>query len=154
MDPRAAALVEELELLPHPEGGYYREIFRSAASVAPGDSRPPRAALTTIYFLLVAGQHSRCHRVRSDEVWHFYEGDPLALAWRDPAGSIHQATLAAATPGARPVCVIPANSWQTARPTGAFSLVGCTVAPGFDFADFEMLDDSDPLAQSLCRNAT
>src|SRR5262245_20154577 len=80
IDPRAAELIERFHLLPHPEGGFYRETFRSSDRVQPLDAaRGPRAAATTILFLLVAGTHSRWHRVASDEVWHFYEGAPLEL---------------------------------------------------------------------------
>ena len=77
MHPHASALIRLLDLTPHPEGGYYREVFRSPRMVRASDSAVERAAVTTIYFLLVAGQHSRWHRIRSDEVWHYYEGDPL-----------------------------------------------------------------------------
>ena len=143
MHPRAAELIAELNLQPHPEGGYYREIFRSAAQVLPGDGRPPRAALTTIYFLLAAGQHSRWHRVASDEVWHFYEGEPLELTWRDASNTLHTATLASGHRDLRPVAVVPSNCWQAARPLGAYALVGCSVAPGFDFADFEMAAEAE-----------
>ena len=139
MHPRAAALIAELELRPHPEGGYFRELFRSAAQVQPLDGRPPRAALTTIHFLLVAGQHSRWHRVRSDEVWHFYEGEPLELFWVE-GDDLHRATLGAGLPGTRSVAVVPAGCWQAALPAGSHALVGCTVGPGFDFADFEMVE--------------
>lgn len=143
MHPRAAALIHELDLRPHPEGGYFREIFRSTARVQPLDDRPPRAALTTIHFLLVAGQHSRWHRVRSDEVWHFYEGEPLELFWIT-GGEVHRATLGAELGGTRSVAVVPAGCWQAALPAGSHALVGCTVGPGFDFADFEMVEDGSP----------
>ncbi len=139
MHPRAAALIRELELRPHPEGGYFREIFRSPERVQPLDGRPPRAALTTIHFLLVAGQHSRWHRVRSDEVWHFYEGEPLDLFWT-VGDEVHHATLGPGLPGTRSVAVVPAGCWQAALPAGSHALVGCTVGPGFDFEDFEMID--------------
>src|ERR1700754_4829047 len=79
MHPRAAALIDQLGLIPHPEGGFYRELHRSAVAVQPLDGRPPRTGLTTIYFLLPEGAHSRWHRVTSDEAWHLYEGSPLDL---------------------------------------------------------------------------
>jgi len=97
-----------------------------------------RAALTSIYFLLVAGQRSQWHRVRSDEVWHFYEGDPLEVTWKVDEGAAETAILSSGIAGARPVCVVPAGYWQAARPLGEYALVGCTVAPGFDFVDFQM----------------
>src|SRR5918997_754253 len=86
MHPRAAELIASLDLRPHPEGGFYREIFRSDALVTPADGRGPRAALTTIYFLLPEGTFSRWHRVASDEVWHLYEGGPLELLELSPSG--------------------------------------------------------------------
>jgi predicted cupin superfamily sugar epimerase len=116
MHPRAAALIQELDLQPHPEGGYYREIFRSDERVQPLDDRPERSALTTIYFLLVSGQQSKWHRVRSDEVWHFYEGEPLEVFWSGGSEPVQMATLSSGAAGSRPVCVVPAKCWQAARP--------------------------------------
>ncbi len=140
---RAADLIRDLDLAPHPEGGFFREVFRSPHRVQPLDGRPERSALTTIHFLLPRGAHSRWHRVGSDEVWHFIEGDPLVLTWVEGDGAVRGATLSSGVPRAQPVAVVPAGCWQTARPLGAFALVGCTVGPGFDFADFEMLDGED-----------
>jgi hypothetical protein len=94
--------------------------------------------LTTIYFLLIKGQHSRWHRVASDEVWHFYEGEPLEVYWIDGQDGVHEELLATSSPNARPVCVVPAGCWQAAKPRGDYALVGCTVGPGFDFQDFEL----------------
>ena len=139
MHRRARELIGELHLEPHPEGGYFREIFRSAFKVQPLDDRSARSALTTIYFLLLKGQHSRWHRVASDEAWHFYEGDPLVVYWIDPQNGVHEEALASGARKGRPVCVVPAGCWQAAKPRGEFSLVGCTVGPGFDFQDFEMI---------------
>lgn len=140
MHPRAAHLIASLGLVPHPEGGYFAEVHRSASSVQPLDDRSSRHALTTIYFLLTAGDVSRWHRVRSDEVWHFYEGDPLHLWLADENfAQVRRVVLGPAEGDARPVAVAPADSWQAARSTGAFTLVGCTVGPGFEFADFELL---------------
>jgi len=138
MHHRAADLIRELRLGPHPEGGYFREVFRSAHKVKPLDHRPERAALTTIYFLLLKGQHSRWHRVASDEAWHFHEGDPLVVYWIDGENGIHEEVLASG-PRYLPLCVVPAGCWQAAKPRGEYSLVGCTVGPGFDFQDFEMI---------------
>lgn len=150
MHPRATELIAKLRLQSHPEGGYYREIWRSAASVQPADERPSRPALTTIYFMLVAGQHSRWHRVRSDEVWHFYEGDPLELLVAPPSvertATIKLARLEA---DSVPVYTVPANWWQGARTTRDFTLAGCTVGPGFDFADFSYLSDQRQQALRL-----
>ncbi|MFG0286156.1 MAG: cupin domain-containing protein [Phycisphaerales bacterium JB039] len=146
MDPRAADLIKTLALSEHPEGGWYREIFRSAAGVRAADGRQ-RSACTTIYFLLTATDRSRWHVVQSDEIWHFYEGAPLQLLTVDPAGfALQQRMLGTVTGGQRPSWTVPAGHWQAARSTGAFTLCGCTVAPGFDFADFAMLRDDPALA--------
>jgi predicted cupin superfamily sugar epimerase len=150
VDPRAAHLISTLDLRPHPEGGYFREVFRSRLRVHPEDSRPARAALTTIYFLLPAGDVSRWHRVASDEVWHFYEGDPLQLLTID-AGTqqVEHYLLGGVSVDARPAHVVPAGVWQAAKTTGEYTLVGCTVAPGFEFDDFQMLRDVPNGAPSL-----
>lgn len=150
MDSRAADLISELGLRPHPEGGYYREIFRSAARVQPLDGRTDRLALTTIYFLLAAGQVSRWHRVASDEVWHHYEGDPVELLVAD-AGfhDVSRRLLGPVGDNRVPVRVVMAGEWQAARSMGPYTLVGCTVGPGFEFADFEMLDSLPDEAAAL-----
>ena len=142
----AAALVRRLRLSPHPEGGYFREIHRSEDSVEPADGRGARSALTVIHFLLGRGQHSRWHRVASDEVWHHLAGQPLDLFWVEAAGAVRNARLTAGEEG---VCVVPANCWQAARPIGDFALVACTVGPGFDFADFEMPSADSAAARTL-----
>jgi predicted cupin superfamily sugar epimerase len=151
MPPRAADLVRQLDLRPHPEGGWYRELFRSDARVSPVDGRGERAALTTIYFLLVAGTASRWHRVTSDEVWHLYEGGPLELLELSAdASSCTRHVLAPLVGGgsdAAPVRTIPSGAWQAARPLGEYALVGCTVGPGFDFDDFTMLADDAATAR-------
>lgn len=146
MHPRAAELIERLDLRPHPEGGFFRELHRSAALVRPMDGRPLRAALTTIYFLLPEGAHSRWHRVRSDEVWHLYEGGPLELLVIAPIFTVVERIIlgpaASTDPGVvGPVHTVPAQRWQAARPVGPYALVGCTVGPGFDYADFSFLRD-------------
>ena len=139
---RAAELGALLGLRPHPEGGQYAEIFRSTLTVQPADERPARAALTAIYFLLRAGEQSRWHKVRSDEAWHWIEGDPLHLwIWTPGAPAATQLELGPPTAeGRRPVAVVPAGAWQAARSAGRYSLVACDVGPGFDFADFTLAD--------------
>jgi predicted cupin superfamily sugar epimerase len=144
--PRAAELITQLNLEPHPEGGYFREIFRSADLVAPADGRGPRAALTTIYFLLPAGIVSRWHRVASDEVWHLYEGGPLEVLTVDPACTV---LTRHALEASAPVCTVAASHWQSARTLGDYALTGCTVGPGFDFADFAILADDAATASRL-----
>ena len=125
---------------PHPEGGHYVEIYRSPL-------------LTTIFFLLTAGEISRWHRVRgADEAWHFYEGDPLELL---TAGErferLERHALGRAGGGQYPVHVVPAGVWQAARTTGDYTLVGCSVGPAFDFADFEMARDNPAAAEQARR---
>jgi len=151
MHHRAAALIATLELRPHPEGGFYREIFRSARQVTPLDERGVRAALTTIYFLLPEGSISRWHQVSSDEVWHLYEGGPLELLELSDAGhDLVRHSLGPLGDGTRaPVRTIPAGHWQAARPLGAYALVGCTVGPGFEYADFRMLADAPERAAEV-----
>lgn len=129
MHPRARHLIDSLRLEPHPEGGWYRQIYKSEEKVTRHRDGAERTALTTIYFLLVAGTESAWHCVQSDEVWHFYEGDPLELRTRDSV------TLLDADHRAH---VIRAGEWQAAKPLGAYVLVGCTVGPGFEFEDFAM----------------
>lgn len=143
-------LVELLDLQPHPEGGWYRELHRSPLAVRRGDGQH-RAALSLIWFLLGAREISRWHRVISaDETWHHAGGDPLDLWILPPAGGVAQRLRLgplAATPlsidgslnSARPVHVVPAGWWQAARCPGAWSLVNCCVGPGFDFQDFQLL---------------
>lgn len=150
MHPRAAHLIAALHLQPHPEGGYFQEIYRADAFVHPADERPERAALTTIYFLLTEGEVSRWHRVASDEVWHFYEGEALTLLQADPGfDTITTYGLGPYNDDVQPVQVVPAGMWQAAQSTGAYTLVGCTVGPGFDFVDFEMLRDLPAMAESV-----
>ena len=145
MHARAADLVEALGLQPHPEGGWFREVYRSTDVVSRDGAA--RDALTSIYYLLAAGQLSRWHVVTLDEVWHFHEGEPLELLTCDPRLSIVEARVEVlrlgppSSDGTRPQHVVPRGVWQAARPTGAYALVGCTVAPGFDYADFQFLAD-------------
>ena len=137
---RVATLVADLGLAPHPEGGCYREIFRSRDLVEREGVRRP--ALTSIYYLLRAGELSRWHVVELDEVYHFHEGDPLELLTYDPAeGRVRRTELGEAEGQRRPLHVVPRGVWQASRPLGAYSLIGCTVAPGFDFADFRFVCD-------------
>jgi len=136
-------LVRELGLLPHPEGGFYRETFRSQALPFELPGRGVRSASTAIYFLLAGADFSAFHRVRSDEVWHHYAGDALELHSLDPARGHERVLLGSRIEaGERPQHVILGGQYQAARLTGAgtagHALCGCTVAPGFDFADFEM----------------
>ena len=151
MHPRASALIRLLDLTPHPEGGYYREVFRSLRMVRSSDLAVERAAITTIYFLLVAGQHSRWHRITSDEVWHYTEGDPLELIWFDAGGTFaRHRLLGLPTDKCQPVQIVSGGCWQAARSLGEYTLVGCSVAPGFEFTDLSLLAD-DSEVQALVR---
>ena len=130
----AEAVARLLDLAPHPEGGFYRETFRDPNKVAGG-----RAASTAIYYLLPAGQVSAWHRVDAAEIWHWHAGAPLELALYEAVGSHRVLRLGAdLTAGERPQGVVPAGVWQSAKSLGAWTLVGCTVAPGFEFAHFEI----------------
>jgi uncharacterized protein len=150
---RAAQLIAMLELQPHPEGGFYRELFRSSATVVPSDARPRRSALTSIDFLLARGQFSAWHRVASDEVWHLLEGGPLRLWLMAPGGErIDCLELGSVGDGRTPRHVVDAGWWQAAEPLGDYAYVGATVAPGFEFGDFGFLRE-DAAVASLSRLA-
>ena len=130
----AADIITRLELRPHPEGGHYRETFRDSRTDANG-----RALSTAIYFLLARGESSHWHRIDAVEVWHFYAGDPLTLRIAHDGGLQHTVRLGPdAAADQRPQAIVPAQAWQAAESTGDWTLVGCTVAPGFDFATFEL----------------
>jgi uncharacterized protein len=140
--PRTAEL---LDLAPHPEGGWYRETWRAGPESTPAGYPGPRAAATGIYFLLAPGEESAWHRVRSDEVWLWHAGGPLAML--DGGDGDRPADRAALTmlgpgllAGQAPQHVIPGGHWQAARPAGETEvLVTCVVSPGFDFEDFSLL---------------
>jgi uncharacterized protein len=131
---QARDIIRRLSLQPHPEGGWYREIHRSAVRVqAP---KGARSAVTTIYYLLEQAQLSRWHVVDADEIWHFYGGAPLELAAYDPVSRrLTRHVLDAPGGAAEPVAVVSSGFWQAARSLGEYSLVGCSVGPGFEFAD-------------------
>jgi predicted cupin superfamily sugar epimerase len=146
----AERLARRLGLEPHPEGGAFREVFRASRVVRLAGENRDRPAFTTIHFLLRAGEHSRWHRVAHDEVWHFYEGDPLDLWVADPdLGGVERHRLSAASGTGTPVVVVPAGGWQAARTTGRYSLMGCTVAPGFEYGDWSLLAERADLVATL-----
>ena len=128
----AEEVIDLLGLAPHPEGGRFRETFRDGA----GDGG--RGASTAIYFLLRAGERSHWHRVDAAEVWHWYAGAPLTLSIADAGGRRDLALGADLKAGERPQGVVPPGAWQAAESQGAWTLVGCTVAPAFNFAGFEL----------------
>lgn len=134
LDPNltAADVIALLGLQPHPEGGHFRETFR--------DVRPDgrRGASTAIYFLLAAGERSHWHRVDAVEIWHWHAGAPLTLSLADEAGRSELVLGPRLHLGERPQGIVPAFAWQAAASRGTWTLVGCTVAPAFDFAGFEL----------------
>ena len=146
----AQEVIAELGLQPHPEGGHFVESFRDR-SVA-GE----RGAVTVIYFLLKSGEVSRWHRVDAVEVWHWYAGAPLKLRIAELEGTTPKEHLLGSNvlAGARPHAVVPANAWQSARSLGDWTLVGCTVAPAFQFEGFEMADEGwEPDAPDVVKAA-
>ena len=150
MNLRVESLIRDLQLIPHPEGGYYREIFRSERHVGADGGRGQRLGLTAIYFLLTTGQRSRWHRILSDEAWSHLEGDPLTLVRFDDRNGTHtNVRLGKYGPGLEPVCVVPAGIWQAAEPAGEYALVSCFVGPGFEFQDFTLASDTPDVAQAI-----
>lgn len=136
----AAEVIARLGLAPHPEGGHFRETFRDTATTPDG-----RARSTAIYFLLAAGERSHWHRVDAVEAWHYYAGDPLLLSIAGN-GARRDITLGGnLVAGEIPQAIVPPYAWQAARCLGAWTLVGCTVAPGFEYSGFELAPpDFDP----------
>jgi predicted cupin superfamily sugar epimerase len=128
----AAEIIARLGLKPHPEGGHYRETFRDSRADAAG-----RSASTAVYFLLARGERSHWHRVDAVETWHYYAGSPLRLRIHD--GTMRDIRLGPdLAAGEIPQAIVPAHAWQAAESGGDWTLVGCTVAPGFEFSGFEL----------------
>jgi len=160
-------LIATLKLQPHPEGGWYAENYRSAETILhtalPERFSGERSFSTAIYFLLPAGTFSAFHRIQSDECWHFYEGGPLNIYVLNQQGALSIIKLGNDLPGGETFQgVVPAGCWFASKPAteNGYSLVGCTVSPGFDFADFELADATElsamyprheALITSLCR---
>ncbi len=137
----ASEIIERLGLQPHPEGGYFLETYRDKRQVE------GRAVSTAIYYLLSEGERSHWHRVDAAEVWHFYAGAPLTLVMAGSNGADTIRLGPDILAGERPQAVVPPNVWQSAQSLGAWTLVGCTVSPGFDFSGFELApEDWSPLA--------
>lgn len=133
-------IIEKLELFPHPEGGHFKEVYRSSDTVFSKNVSSERSSVTDIYFLLKEGECSRFHKVLHDEIWNFYLGDPLKLIDYD-GFNIKDVLLGGDDLNFK--YTIKANNWQAAESLGEYSLVGCTVAPGFDFLDFSFIDDDN-----------
>lgn len=158
MSPGADDWVRTLALAPHPEGGHFRETYRAgeAASGLPERFGGPRAMATAIVYLLRAGEHSRLHRLRADEVWHHYAGGALHLHLFEPGGAYRRLVLGH-DPGRGEVlqAVVPHGCWFGAEPAdgAGFALAGCTCAPGFEYGDFELGAREDLLARFPAQHA-
>jgi predicted cupin superfamily sugar epimerase len=146
-------IIERFSLRPHPEGGFFREVYRSPVAIDHPDiddgTRPRRSASTHIYFLLSGDDFSAFHRVRaSDEIWHLYAGGPLELHTLDDEQRYAKHVLTHDVDQGEPAHIVPAGVWQAARlaTNGSCAFCGCTVAPGFDFADFDMPPASELVA--------
>lgn len=142
--PEIRTLIDTLGMQPHPEGGWFVETFRDA------DGPDGRSRSTAIYFLLTAGPGSHWHRVDAVETWHWYAGAPLVLSISEDAQTTRAIELGPeVAEGQRPQGVVPEGAWQAARTTGAWTLVGCTVAPGFEFSGFELAPEGWAPGQDL-----
>lgn len=154
--------ISQLDLQPHPEGGYFKETYRCPLTYNNEDFDAPRNLSTGIYFLLTKDNYSAFHRIKSDEMWHFYDGDTLFIHVIHPDGQYECIQLGKDIEnGEKPQAIVPARSWFASESKGTFSLVGCTVAPGFDFNDFEMAKKEElskqfptqkDLIERLCRS--
>jgi predicted cupin superfamily sugar epimerase len=153
--------VEQLGLLPHPEGGFFKETYRSEQIIEPFKKGEMRSLSTGIYFLITSGNFSAFHRIKSDEMWHFYAGAPLKVHVIEPNGSYYILNIGLdLEKGQIPQAVVPAGAWFASESSGEYSLVGCTVSPGFDFNDFELakknelkalFPDYSAVIEQLCR---
>jgi len=141
--------IDNLHLLPHPEGGYYKEVYRDKGVIKQealaGDFSSDRNFSTAIYYLLQKGNYSCFHRIKSDEIWHIYAGGSINIYYFE-LGKLHTLKLGTNLEnGELPLCIVPKNTWFAAElsPEPSFALMGCTVAPGFDFTDFEKATNKD-----------
>lgn len=140
---KAKMYIKKLELLPHPEGGYYRETYASGIQTNFEGFSASRRVSTAIYYLLQQNDFSAFHRIKSDEMWHFYDGDPLEVFILEEEGALSMLRVGLhLSNDEQPQALVSAGKWFASRVAkgGKFSLVGCTVAPGFDYQDFEMAD--------------
>jgi predicted cupin superfamily sugar epimerase len=140
--------IDQLKLLPHPEGGYYRETYRAAGKFPIGHAGESRSFSTAIYFLLEKADRSRFHRIQSDEIWHYHAGGRLTIFMLTDSGVVTQTLGTDLMRGDQLQIVIPARHWFGALVTeGSYVLTSCTVSPGFDFKDFELADRGSLLEQ-------
>ena len=142
-------LIQKYQLQPHPEGGYYREVYRSKQTINSQIANANRNTVTHIYFLLKQGQFSRFHKVLHDEIWNFYQGSPIKIIEFDGV-DIKEKIIGKKNNSYSEV--VPGGVFQAAESTGEFSLVGCSVAPGFDFKDFSFLTNEPDVLKELKRN--
>jgi predicted cupin superfamily sugar epimerase len=149
MEEHVNRLIDQYKLNPHPEGGYYKEVYKSGHSVESSTAGKPRSTVTHIYFLLVKNQISRFHKVVHDEIWNFYEGDPIRLIKYDGV-NIKEDLIGCR--GGHYAAIIKGGVYQAAVSTGNYSFAGCTVAPGFEFEDFSLLKDHDKIRKSIMNN--
>ena len=148
MHPRALELISSLDLSPHPEGGHYKRVYESTKQVM--ENGVLRPAITSIHFLLTEGVRSRWHRVDAVEIWDWQEGSAVELLMYDAeARTLSRAQLDTSARGGQLLQVVPAGIWQTARTHGEYSLVNCSVSPGFVWSGLEMLDEQSSLADEL-----
>ena len=138
--------LEIKKLAEHPEGGRFLEVYRSGQSVRK-ESGDKRSALTHIYFSLAPGEVSRFHKVESDEVWNLYEGTLILYVWNDSTQVLEQHKLSSA--GKNYCTVVEAGKWQAAKTEGGTALVGCSVAPGFEYEDFTLIDPDGEIARRI-----
>ena len=152
---RSRQLIESLDLMPHPEGGFFGEVFRSdqhISTIGTTGEELGRSAMSSIYFLLTFPEFSCWHVVDWDELWHFYEGRPSELLTIDPSEMIlRRRYLGPLDSAQEPVLVVPAGHWQAARPVDGYTLAGCTVGPGFEFSDMRLLRDNAAAADEIAR---
>lgn len=150
MNKRVEELIQALGMVSHVEGGYYKEVYRSEGTVNSPKNNELRSAMSDIYFLLAKGQVSRFHKVAHDEIWNFYEGDPVELIEIEPNSlEVTKTVLGDPKGTVKYKHYVKAEIWQAAQPLGEYSLLGCTVAPGFDFADFKFLEDNKELCAKI-----
>jgi len=148
MHPRALELISSLDLSPHPEGGHYKRVYEATKQVM--ENGVLRPAITSIHFLLIEGVRSRWHRVDAVEIWDWQEGGAVELLMYDAnARTLSRAQLDTSVRGGQLLQVVPEGIWQSARTHGDYSLVNCSVSPGFVWSGLEMLDEQSPLADEL-----
>lgn len=160
MNQQIEKLVKSLELLPHPEGGFYKEVYRSSKTIAktalPDNFSGDRSYCTSIYFLLTSENFSAFHRIKQDEIWHFYGGSSLSVHVIDSNGKYTEHHVGMNfEKGEQPQLVVPAGCWfaSSVSQKDSYAFVGCTVAPGFDFDDFELANRAD-LTKEYPQHAT